>query len=376
MNDSQLNGFDLNSTSVFGANAILTGGLVSTVAVSSKAVISAILIGGLFSASDAEGAISQRLQGGVYSTPSVGGKYRTSAFLKGNIISSCQVNSKEMGVNPSLRDGVYSASTWGGTIIADAKLKPKDQPGQNSSVGSNVMAIGHVLTDGIKTTGYVMARLAGGHVLMGDGIKSKSIIGESDIKTGRLLSGGMASTVTVGGKTKWPAKLTGGILGTWELGKEIDINAKLQGAVYGLNGVGGTFLINGVFSGGIQNSNLFTSKQQISPFANGGVESSTEFSAKYKIIAKLQQGVSSDNMIGGKGITASQVLRSGLTSTTNGLESGQIKTYPRLQGYLASSQSLGGDVVPGFLDPLLNTWALEIRSATVILEVKHPTEDI
>ena len=49
---------------------------------------------------------------------------------------------------------------------------------------------------------------------------------------------------------------------------------------------------------------------------------------------------------------------------------------PVLTGGVASGESIGSNIVQGFTDPLLNTWALSIVSATQILSIETPTEDI
>lgn len=375
MNDAALNSYSLNGPTTLGNNAILSGGISIGSTLSAVTVVTAILTGGIFSVSDAQGAVSTKLEGGIVSLASVGGAAKITTVLQGGIYSLYSVGGPGMSFDPSLKDGVYSPSGFGGQLLCSPRLQMQDQVGQLSVAGGSISIDKH-LNGGCSGTSYLGGGIRGSLVLLGDGLKSTSQVGSNVLKSGMALSGGVYSTPVLGGTLFYPAKLSGGILGTWELGKEFDIEAKLQGGVMQTCSPGGGLLISPVCNGGIENSYSFGANRQLSPAANGGVSSSAFLASTMAISNRLQNGVFSSTIVGGKGITASQILRDGITSTTGITIGGQIKTHAKLQGALSSSAFLHGDIVQGFLDPLLNTWALEIRSATVLLEIQHPSEDI
>jgi len=375
MNDADLNGFDLNASGMTGNNAVLSGGLSSSLLLTGTILIGILLQNGFTSTSKVDGQITKTLDGGTYSLSSIGGNYKIDKRLTGNIYSNSNVDSLEMSVDPSLRDGIYSNGSFGGQIIGSAWLKPDDQPGQQSVVGGK-MAIGHALLGGISTSSYVIANLRGGAVLLGDGLKSTAKVDSNDLKSGRSLPGGVFSTTSVGGKYKYPAFLTGGIQSSWELGKELDINALLQGSVYMTDLMGGGLILNSVNSGGITSNSNVDAKLLTISILKGGLDSISSVTSNLKIGTVLQQGIYSAASIGGKNIIASPLMKDGIYSVNGSSVDGTLHLRSLLQGSLSSNNSLGGNIVLGFVDPQLNTWALEIKSATVLLEVKRPLSDI
>ncbi len=55
---------------------------------------------------------------------------------------------------------------------------------------------------------------------------------------------------------------------------------------------------------------------------------------------------------------------------------GHLLAIPHLTDGVSSGGLLSGDIVQGFLDPLLNNRALSIESATPVFSIETPQEDI
>lgn len=373
MNNAAVNASNLNGPADTGHNAVLSGGIACASLVSSALITGAILTGGLFSVSDAQGRVAAQLRGGTVVAVGMGGKLFMTANLQQGIHSSYTLDSLPLSFDPALKSGIKCPSELGGQLLTNILLQTP-QLGKHTQIGGSMRA-DTAVNGGIEKTAYVGGGIRGSTVLVSDGIKCTTTLGSNDMKLGRSLSGGLASGTTVGGSLHYPAYLRGGILGTWELGKELDCEARLQQGILSICDMGGGLLISPVGNGGIQTSWTFGANQLLSPAANGGIGKNPSMGADLKVTAKLQQGINKTCQLGGKGITASQVLRDGINSPTPTL-GGQLKAQALLQGGMASPGILHGEMVQGFQDPLLNTWALEIRSATVLLEVQHPSSDI
>lgn len=376
MNTSEFNASDLNGPSTEGHNAILNGGLElgATGILSAALIYGVILTGGISITGDAEGRISNTLRGGLNCTNASGAGLILTTNLQGGIVVEGQAGSLSMGFEPSLRDGIYSPSDVGGQIKTHVRLQVEDQIGSGTQLGAGFLR-GYSLQDGIEKTAYLTGGISGGTVLMADGLKSTTLVSSGVMALGQSLSGGLESGWILGGQRTQSALLQGGVLWTTEMGHELDLEAILTDGTYGINQVGGDLKLDFQGEGGIESSFSFEAKQKLSPTSNDGISKAGVLSAKYKIPAKLQLGVSKVAFLGGKGITASQVLRGGISPAGTPL-GGQLRVDAKLQGALVSSGILHGDMVQGFLDPQLNTWALEIRSATIPLEIFRPLSDI
>lgn len=373
MNNGSLNGFGLDATINGGENLTETGGITCDSILSSLLISSAILVGGMFSVSDAEGQIPTVLQGNIGSTSGVGGSFAITIVLQGGITEQHSVGGV-LDFAPSLRGGIKVNPSVGGQLKTHVLLQTS-QLGQRSVTSGEPIRADTALNGGVYGTGYITSYLVSDTVLLADGVKSDSIIDSVDMELGASLDDGVSSTSSVGGSLKYPCYLRGGVLWTDLVGKEIDIDALLQDGIQYLNSMGGTLKISPVGNGGINSSATFSARQQLSPAANGGVASSAYLDSKFNISDRLFGGLTSVNILGGKGITASQILRGGITPAAGNSLSGSLKANAKLQGAVTSHSIVGGDIVQGFLDPLLNTSALEIRSATVLLEVLHASLD-
>ena len=375
MNNTELNASDLNGAEYNWHNAVLSNGIGLTATFTASMIVGAVLMGGCMTTPDASGRIAVTLKGGVTApSTSVGGKLFMTANLQGGVSVDADCSSEyPMSFDPALKDGIKVPYSVGGQLITNAMLQTP-QLGKHTTVGGT-MRVNTAVNGGVSCTAYVGGGIRGSTVLVSDGVKCTTLVGSNPMKLGMALTGGCMSNTTVGGKTQWPAYLRGGILSTWELGKEIDCEARLQDGMIVVNSVGGGLLISPVGNGGLESSWTFYANQQLSPAANGGIGKDQTISAGLKVSPRIPGGVYCTAAVSGKGITASQVLRGGLYSSSPLLD-GQLKAEAKLQGGIASSAVLHGDIVQGFQDPQLNTWALEIRSATVLLEVQHPTSDI
>ncbi len=374
MNTNRFNSAPFNGKAVVGKNATLTDGVSGTSVISALLVANAILVGGLFSVSDAQGSVSQKLLGGMSSNCFMNAGWQQDLFLSGSISSSCFV-AGDMNSDPSLRDGIQSPSDWGGTIIADALLQPDDQVGQSSVVGGG-MAAGHILTGGVDTTSITGGGIQGSIVLVSGGLVSTSVCDSPDIKHGRQLDDGVSSSCSVGGTTKWPANLTGSIFSNAELGYQIKINALLQGSLYHVGDMGGTILLDAPLQDGIQKNNFIDSKILVSPNLLDGIYADTTFSGAITTAVRMQDGMGSNSFFDGPEIIGSTVLSGGINAETGDSFDADLLSNALLQGIVSSTNSLSADIVVSFSDPRLNTWALEIKSATVVLELRHPLSDI
>lgn len=374
MNSSRFNSAAFNGRATVGKNATLSGGVSKTSTIAALLVVNAILVGGLFTASDAQGSVSQKLLGGMSSNCFMNAGWQQDLFLSGPVFSTSFV-AGDMISDPSLRGGIQSPSDWGGTIIADARLQPDDQVGQSSVVGGGI-SISRILVGGLDTSSSVGGGIQGSIVLVSGGLVSTSFCDSPDIKHGRALTDGVYSSCTVGGTTKWPAYLTGAIFSNAELGYQIKINALLQGAIYHVGEMGGTILLDASLQDGIQKNDQIDSRILVSPNLLDGFYANTTFSGELFTSVKLQGDLGSDSLLDSPGIIGSTVLSGGINAVSGDTFDAGLLSNVLLQGIVSSTNSLSADIVVSFSDPRLNTWALEIKSATVLLEVRHPLSDI
>lgn len=453
MNQGRINGFALGGGASGGSNALLQGGFASAAMLSALLASSAILTGGLFTASDAKGRVSHFLAGGVAANSEVGGKQFYTANLQRGIFSDGQV-SANLGRAPGLNGGVESGNDALGQVQADARLQTADTVGDTSSVGG-ALAQGAALNDGLYGTSYTSGLLVGSVVLVADGLNSGSELG-GWLDNGFILYGGAESTGTLGAGYFIPALLQDGIQSTHDTGYEIDISPVLTDGVISVNTVGSPVLrVSPALNSGIASDHDFVAQIILSPNSNDGIEATSTLGGLWRVDARVTGGINSASLADSVNLVATQKIRGGITSTSTaaanlvssphlnsgiagssllsaqlragprlqfgfggtGALEGALQASPTLQGGLASAGSFGGalaasnilpsaaflspcevggqllatphltdgvssggllsgDIVQGFLDPLLNNRALSIESATPVFSIETPQEDI
>lgn len=378
MNQGQINGFALGGSASGGSNALLQGGFASTPLLSALLVSSAILTGGLFTASDAKGRVSHFLAGGVAADSVVGGKQFYTANLQQGIFSGGQV-SANLGRAPGLNGGVESGNDTSGQVLASARLQSVDTVGDTGTVGGALVQ-GAALNDGLYGTSYTSGLLVGSVVLVADGLNSGSELG-GWLDSGFTLSGGAESTGTLGAGYFIPALLQDGIQSTHDTGHEIDVSPVLMDGVISVSTVGSPVLrVSPALNSGIASDHDFVAQIILSPQSNDGIEATATLGGLWRVDARVTGGASSTSLADSVNLVAAQKLLGGVTSTNSaaatlvssphlgsgiagsGLLSAQLRTgtqlqfgfggtgtlegalqaSPTLQGGLASAGSFGG----------------------------------
>ena len=452
MNLGPINSFGINAASGGGANATLTGGLVSAMAMSALLIGGAMLSGGVFTEGASGGQVSTMVSGGAYSDSGVGGKQFYTANLSGFIDSEGVVGSS-LGIASGLNGGCYSPSDFGGELLCNTRLQVADTVGDTSFIdGGLIYSAG--LSDGVFGNSWLSSNIVGSTVLITSGLFSDSAI-DSGLQRGSAMEGGFASNQEVGGTYLYGAILSDGIPSQHVLGDSLQVGAMLQDGIIHVGEVGSPSMrISTEMDGGISSHTDFTAQILISVHGNSGVFSNQTLIGYLRKDEKLLGGVQSSSFSDSQGMLAAQRLQGGVVSTgyaasaqaigaylsqgttTTSDTNGQLRTHARLQGNWVSAAELdgqivsdtrlydgitssssvyaaaaispmllggmsqecfidgrrlampfltsgvvsgvtvGGDIVQGFKDPLLNTWALSIASVTPILSVETPLQDI
>lgn len=452
MNRGPINSFGINAASGGGANATLTGGLVSAMAMSALLIGGAMLSGGVFTEGESGGRVSAMVSGGAFSTSRVGGNQFYTANLSGFIDSEGIVGSS-LGIASGLNGGCYSPSGFGGELLCNARLQVADTVGDTSFTDGGLI-YSDVLSDGIFSNSWLSANIVGSTVLITSGVFSDSVI-DSGLQRGFAMEGGFASNQEVGGTYLYGAILSDGILSQHVLGDSLQVGAVLQDGIIHVGEIGSPSMrISTEMDGGVSSHTDFTAQIQISVSGNSGVGSSQLLAGNLRKDEKLLGGVVSTNFSDSQKLVAAQRLQGGMVSTgflggagvigahlsagNSGVSvlGGQVRTHTKLQGWLFGGATLdgalissprlhaglvstgfvdatttitqillggvfqssfidgrrlatpfltsgvvsdvivGGDIVQGFKDPLLNTWALSIASVTPILSIETPLQDI
>lgn len=452
MNIGPINSFGINAASSGGANATLTGGLVSAMAMSALLIGGAILSGGVFTEGDSGGQVSTTVSGGAYSDSGVGGKQFYTANLSGFIDSEGVVGSS-LGIASGLNGGCYSPSGFGGELLCNTRLQMADTVGDVSFTYSGLIYSAG-LSDGIFSNSWLFSNIVGSTLLITSGVFSDSVIG-SELQRGTIMEGGFVSNQVVGGTYLYGAILSDGIPAQHVLGDFLQVGAVLQDGIIHVGEVGSPSMrISTEMDGGISSHTDFTAQILISVHGNSGVFSNQTLVGYLRKDEKLLGGVQSSGFSDSQRLLAAQRLQGGVASTSKaqGLQAisaallggltedsqlvGVLKASPKLQGAVVNSSlvdaavisgarlsdgvtsqaslqanmttssllldgmgsdsilggrrlviplltggvvsgfTVGGDIVQGFKDPLLNTWALSIASATPILSIETPSQDI
>ncbi len=402
---SQVNGLLRYSAGLF-------SGITSTSFVSSNIVGSTVLVaGGLHSSSQLSGDLlnGRILAGGASSNCLLSGGYLINGCFQDGIVSWSSTG-KGLHISPILYDGILQVSTVGSPVLRlGANL--------SNGMGSNTLFTAQILLSpnsnyGVDSDSWLFAGMRKSVVLTG-GFGQTSVADSVALKATQKLTSGIASTNALDALLVSSPHLNSGSSSNSQLNGNQVVGAKLQGYVSSVNQVDSVLVASMQMLGGFVNTSVLagdlylflklqgglSSEQTMnaelisSPHLDDGIGCASQLLGNLKINAFLQNGINSSHILGGN-LLASPFLQGGVGSVCVGsgflkadakLSDGIYKssglnanllTVSKLTGGIASNKTVGGDIVQGFKDPLLNTWALSIVSATQILSIETPTKDV
>lgn len=415
MNLGQLNGFGLNASAGGGNNATLQGGFASTSVCVALLIGNAILTGGITNTPTTGGSVSRAVSGGTYSECFIDGTQFKTANLQGSIYSTNEVYCS-IGRAPAFTDGVYTNSAYGGEIIGSTVLRVVDYVGDTNQVSASMSVVNGVLSqwhygfdgtnsvggnykitaklpDGIRSSDSVGHVLTIGMVLKGGLLQlnecSSPVLLVSPMLNGGIhnhtlfnaqamlspfSNSGVEGTDALGGKQRIGASLSDGIETTdafFSIG--LKATQRLPGGGISTGSVQGTQVISARLHEGIFTDSIVVGESRIGAKLQEGFIKTCMAQAYYRIDAHFVDGIYSLSKPEGN-LQLSCLLPDGF-ETTNAIGGNRTAVSLTKDG-MASTHQIGGDIVQGFSDPLLNTWALSLRSATPILSVLTPNKDV
>jgi hypothetical protein len=317
------------------ASRVATDGILVDCKVGASGLQDAVLKGGLDSTIEAVGFMTSgmTLSYGMASTTTLDMKYFTTGNFSGGLISYLDVGG-ECDCNALLQSGIQAADTLGGGII-----------GSNISSGG-IFRAGRYFDAGIRLS----------PVLPG-GINNSSS-NSSKYSIAAVLSGGMESFATVNSK-------------------EIKSSVMLQGTLEASTDHSANIIIGSTGVGGVSSFYSYDSLLVASVvLQNNEFLETSEFNGQLIGNSKLQGGVSSNYCLEALQKTNNKLFD--LEGIKNSTEVGrQIKVEPAIIGgvYSFNLTMSDTDIASFYGDMLHNTWALEIASATQVLEIEVPIGD-
>jgi hypothetical protein len=330
----------------------MKGTIVDTCFVSSGYLLSAGLYSGISTTSYVTAYLKSQvilMADGVKSSSDLGGLMRCGTPMSDGI-SADSIVGGEYFTTARLSGSLYSSSSFGKELDIDARL----QGGilQLNTVDSPVMCISPMLSEGFLNNTTFLAQI----ILSpksNDGILVDSIFDA---------------------KYCIDARMSGGIQGS-DFTNSISLKAaqKLPGGINSSSSVGSVLITRVMLSSGIESIGVTSAKLIASVIHWNGFASTGSIGGSYRIDAKVTDGIKSTNTLNSF-VLVSPLLKGGVQDT--GYLDGNRTAVSLLTNGIASSHKVSGDIVQGFADPLLNTWALSIRSATPILSISSPIKDI
>lgn len=393
-------------------SAGLYNGITGTSFVSSNIVGSTVLVaGGLHSSSQVSGDLlnGQALTEGVSSNCLLSSGYLINGCFQGGVVSWSSTG-KGLHISPVLYDGILQVSIVGSPVLhLGAKL--------SNGMGSNTLFTAQILLSpnsnyGVDSDSWLFAGMHKSAVLTG-GFGQSSVVDSVALKAAQKLTSGIASTNVLNALFVLSPCLNSGASSNSQLNSNLVVDTKLQGNISSTNQVDSVLVASTQMLGGFVNTSVLvgdlwlflklqgnlSSGQTMnavlisSPHLDDGIGCANQLLGNLKINAFLQNGINSSHVLGGNAL-ASSFLQGGIGSVCVGsgflkadikLSDGAYKssglnanllTVSKLTGGISSNNTVGGDIVQGFKDPLLNTWALSIVSATQILSIETPTKDV
>lgn len=313
-------------------STILVSDIYGTNYVGGNIIGSTVLLAdGLKSTSVADGNIytGRIITGGVSSSASLDGRYFITARPYGGILNFHSVG-HEVDISPMLQDGLIQLNEMHGAIVSGAMLHDGNWSRTQFEAGIRISPS----FGGGWESGQQLSALAAVGAMLTGGSSSACFIDSMQINASQVLVGGITSSCQIN------ALLMAG--------------ARLQDGVSASGAPGGNSIISAMLTGSNLSGCATDSGLLIEAVLMGGVTSLAALNGEIKTQIFLPDGVSS----------------------TYSFDS-QILSSPTLAGGVESASSaLGGDIAEMLEDPLLNTWALEIVSATEVLEIVTPEGDI
>lgn len=310
----------------------LSGGAASNAWASAQIIGGTMLVsGGVFSGCELVGAFYNGIQmgGRIESSNSIGGHCLVTARLQSGIAShSSTGNGLQIGAN--LYDGLIQVGVVDSPFM---RLSAELGGGVGSSANFNAqIRISSYGADGVESTEQMGANLRKDEKLLG-GIQVGCFLDSVALRAAQNLLGGLSSSGVAGSVQTIGACLYSGASSTAFAYSIQRIGLRLQGGAFTTGLIGSGYIIYSSLNGGTATACAAGGFLKSSGNFQGGIDSHSGFSAS-------------------------------------------LKYSPALQGGVYSGISTGGNIAQGFKDPMLNTWALSIRSATPILSIQTPLQDI
>lgn len=376
-----------------GGVVLMADGIQSTseVSISELKGVGAVLTGSLESSSDVGGdpVFNVVMTNGIVSYDSIGHELDIQAILHEGVQQISVVGSPVMRLSAELDDGMASNTEF----VAQIKISPKSNDGVVSdAILDAKSAVGARITGGISNTSVCHSEmLRAAQRLFGGCTSTKIFQGTQTISP--HFNEGFGSSSYVSSNYRISVDLKNGIQTSSGIFGEYIIGSNLYSGVSDISNLSGNLIGGVVFTGSLESTNQCSGQQQLNALITHGCYGNSEVTAALKVAAVLSLGNSTNHELGAlqtiqavlhgntdsteffsANLTTSLLLLNGMSQYS--LLQGNMHIVSLTTGGVSSEDSLGGAITEGFTDPNLNNRALSIRSATVLLSIKTPTEDI
>ena len=342
------------------------------------------------------------MQRGFLSTSRLGNKMSITVRLQSGIVAVGEIDSPVMNIEARPYGGCSSSKSFGAKLSAAVV----NSSGVFSSADDyGHLAIGAVLSSGCTETdtlstpnirvsprlhqGFASNNALGGLVRsairLQDGVYSDIIFQSGYIKD-CILSLGIANSEKMGTSLGWQDFCIGAVLSdgcasgsSFDAHISLLIWVRLSDGTNSSDSSGALLQLSPRLQGGVSHGSESVSGAQalscVLTLSTGITGNTSLTDAQYQIGAVLPSGVSSlYEELGGKLLVCVN-LTGGADSTER--SGGLQRIDARLQGFgCSSTYRFYGDMYSPFTDLQLNTWALSLLSATEILSIATPLEDI
>lgn len=380
------------SSNIVGSTVLITSGVFSDSVTDSGIQRDSTMEGGFTSDQEVGGSrfYESSLNGGIQSQHVLGETLQVGAVLQDGIIHVGEIGSPSMRISTEMDGGISSHTAFTAQILISVY--------GNSGVFSNQTLVGYLRKDekllgGVQSSGFSDSQGMLATQRLQDGVVSAGCVAGTQA-IGAYLSQGTAVTSSTGGQLRTHVKLQGSLVSIPELGGQIVGDTRLHNGAYSEGYADSTvILISQRLSGSLESSSRLEGFSIIDSLMVSGTEGTSQINGNLVTHVLLQIGTLNDGYVGGDhsigatlqdGITSdssvhaattiSPVLLDGISQGCF-IDGGRLAT-PFLTSGVVSDVIVGGDIVQGFKDPLLNTRALSIASVTPILSIETPLQDI
>ncbi len=390
----------------------LPGGITSTDVLTAGYIIGSHLDLGIASNTSLNGDLRLGIQliSGIENTSEITGQLVLNTLLQGHISSDSTIDSTLL-THQMFQNGLVATSLFDAGLSSSPHLNDGHT---SDSIVSGYQCISVVLHDGTSSNETILSNLLADTKLQGS-LFSTSETNSLVLLTNQRLQKGVESTSFVDAALVLSPHLNNGVICVDSLSSNYCLFAILQEGIRSTSFTNSVFTITtelqgAIFSTSQTNSPALLISQRLqegmasisfvdatllsSPILADGVSSFSQFLGKQHISAKLQSGVATSNDVDTAVLFITTQLQGGVYSYCQGdgfvdidcqlkggilqdsLTTANLQVNSRLYNGVASNQEVGGTIVQSFMDPLLNTWALSIISATQILSIETPNQDI